>query len=236
MIVRGDIQGRLAPRWLSALIVRRYGRTVFGEPRYRLVWAPSRFERSGGEWVDWLEGSTAKERQAGAVQPWRRRTELRWVRKYPGEACWLIERWAPASAFGTPERWYRPVAEGGTVLSTATGPIGSLGDYPQFGDYEDIGARMTWYPTERHVTLAIDVAERQRALLAATEAGRARHRVERAEREQEQRDREFDALAADVFDDASPAFAGAPMVGYGGSHRPALVEMAERIGIRQHPI
>ncbi len=236
MSERGDIQGRRAPAWLGALIARRYGRTLFGEPRYRLVWAPARFERSGGEWVDWQEGSSARERQAGAVQPWRRRCELRWVRKYPGEQCWLIERWVPPSAFGTPEQWYRPAAAGGTVLQTPSGAIGSLGDYPQFGEYEDIGARMHWYPTERHVTLAIDVVERQLERMAPTGAARAARRLQRAEREQEQRDREFDQMAAEVFDDGSPAFSGAPMVGYGGSHRPALVEMAERMGIREHPI
>lgn len=222
MMLRDEICGRRAPGWLARLLVRRYGTNPFGEPRYRLVWAPSRLERSGGEWTDW-EGGRAL----------RRVVAMRRVLKYPGEICWLIERWAPASSYGAPEQWYRPAAAGGTVLPCG---IAALGDYPHRGDYEDIGARMYWYPTERHVTLAIDACERGLSSAPASPAARARRRTLAAEQEQQRRDADFDQLAADLFDDAAPAFHGAPMVGYGGSHRPALVEMAERIGIRQHPL
>jgi hypothetical protein len=218
---------------LQLLLRRRYGRTPFGEPRYRLVWAPSRFERTGGVWTDWDPAVAAAERQSGSAQPLRRVAQMRWVRKYPGEECWLIERWTPPSSYGTPEQWYRPASEGGTVLACG---LAGCGDYPQLGDYEDIGARMYWYPTERHVTTAIDAIERRREQMPATAQGRALRRTYAAQREQEQRDAEFERAAMDLFDEGSPAFGGAPMVGYGGSHRPALVEMAERIGIRQHPM
>ncbi|HVA64319.1 MAG TPA: hypothetical protein VNF74_11390 [Terriglobales bacterium] len=233
---RDDIQGRRAPRWLQAILTRRYGRTPFGEPRYRLVWAPARRERSGGVWTDWDASVGKMDRQKAQAQPLRRVAEMRWAPKYPGEECWLIERWIPASSFGTPEQWYRPAAEGGTVVATAEGAIAACGDYPRLGDYEDIGARMYWYPTERHLTLAVDAVERSRAALPASALGRALRRSYQAAREQEKRDAEFDRAADEVFDDSSPAFGGAPMIGYGGSHRPALVEMAERMGIRQHPL
>ncbi len=229
---RDDVRGRRAPQWLQQLLLRRYGRTPFGEPRHRLVWAPSRWERSGGVWTDCDTAVPAAARERGA-QPLRRVAQMRWVRKYPGEECWLLERWTPPSSYGTPEQWYRPASEGGTVLACG---IASCGDYPQLGDYEDIGARMYWYPTERHVTTAIDAVERRREQLPATVRGRALRRAYQAEREQERRDAAFEQLALDLFDDAAPAFGGAAMVGYGGSHRPALVEMAERIGIRQHPL
>jgi hypothetical protein len=232
-MMRGDIQGRRAPAWLQSLLVRRYGRTPFGEPRYRLVWSGSRFERSGGEWTDWDSTVSARDRQRGACAPVRRVVAMRWTPKYPGEHAWIIERWAPASSYGTPEQWYAPISQGGTWLPAG---IAACGDYPHWGDYEDIGARMYWYPTENHVTMAVDAIERQREGQPGTAAGRALRRAYRAQREQEQRDREFDQLAAEVFDDSSFAFGGAPMIGAGGSHRPALVEMAERIGIREHPL
>jgi len=231
---RDDIRGRRAPRWLQQLLLRRYGRTVFGEPRYRLVWAASRWERAGGEWVDWDRSAVAtRDRGKPGSKPIRRVSEMRWTKKYPGEESWLLERWQSAASYGTPEQWYRPVSEGGTILP---GGMAALADYPTFGDYEDIGARMYWYPTERHVTAAIEAVERGLQQTPATPLGRARRRTYQAVQEQEQRDADFDRLAMEVFDDASPAFAGAPMVGYGGSHRPALVEMAERVGIRQHPM
>ncbi|MGH9467908.1 MAG: hypothetical protein ACRD1Y_11195 [Terriglobales bacterium] len=155
------------------------------------------------------------------------------MRKYPGEECWLIERWTPAASYGTPEQWYRPANDGGTVLACG---LAALGDYPQFGDYEDVGARMHWYPTERHLMLAIDAGERGSAEAPVSAAGRARRRTWQALREQERRDAEYDRAAADLFDDAAPALHGAPMTGYGGTHRPALVEMAEHAGIREHPL
>src|SRR6185437_15721713 len=132
-----------------------------------------------------------------------------------------------------PEQWYRPVAEGGTHLPCG---IGACGDYPQFGDYEDIGCRMTWYPSERHVTAAVDAIEWSRHAGSSNPLSRARRRTYLAGEEQERRDREFDQFAGDVFDDCTPAFHRAPMVGHGGSHRPALVEMAERAGIRHPPL
>lgn len=230
---RDDIQGRKAPRWLQLLLTARYGRTPFCEPRYRLVWAPARFERSGGAWTDWDGSVRAADREKPGAKPVRRVVEMRWTPKYPGEECWLVERWTPALSYGTPEQWYRPAAEGGTVLPCG---IACCGDYPHLGDYEDIGARMYWYPTERHLTLAVDAVERGRESAPATAMGRALRRSWQAAREQEKRDAAFDQAAEEVFDDASPAFGGAPIVGYGGSHRPALVEMAERIGIRQHPL
>jgi hypothetical protein len=231
---RDDLRGRRAPQWLQKLLLRRFGRSPFGEPRYRLVWSASRLERSGGLWTDWDEQAVAtRDRGKPGAKPLRRKAEMRWVPKYPGESCWLIERWMPAASYGTPEQWYRPVAEGGTQLPNG---LAALGDYPYLGDYEDIGARMYWYPTERHVTTAIAAVERGLEMAPGTALGRARRRTWQAMQEQERRDLAFDQLAADVFDDAAPAFAGAPMVGYGGSHRPALVEMAERMGIRQHPI
>lgn len=190
-------------------------------------------ERSGGTWVEWDAALAACDRGKPGRSPLRRVVAMRWVPKYPGETCWLIERWTPANAYGTPEQWYRPVVDGGTVLPCG---IACCGDYPRFGDYEDIGARMHWYPTERHVTAAIDASERVRNALPATAFGRARRRTWNAVRDQEKRDAEFDRLAMDVMDDAMPAFHGAPVVGYGGSHRPALVELAEGIGIRQHPM
>lgn len=230
---RNDIHGRRAPRWLQDMLTRRYGRNPFGEPRYRLVWAPARLEASGGVWTDWDALVKPGERRDGVASPLRRRAELRWIPKYPGEECWLIERWIPASSYGTAERWYLPVAEGGTRLACG---ICACGDYPYMGDYEDIGARMYWYPTERHVTLAVDAVEHARREKPATAAGCALRRTWRAQQEQEKRDAEFERAALELFDDASPAFGGAPMIGYGGSHRPSLVEMAERIGIRQHPL
>lgn len=231
-MTRDDLRGRLAPRHLVRLIAGRWGRNPFGEPRYRLVWGPSRLERSGGLWRDWQPGTATTDKRT--QRAWRARLEMRWVRKYGDEECWLIEAWHPAEHYGLPETWYRPQADGGTLIVTELGSICALGDYPTAGDYEDIGARMHWSPTERHIEAAIGAYERGARSFGSVLA-RAKHRERLAREAERETERAFDGFAKDVFDDAEPAFRGAPFAGPGVKHRPSLVGMAEKIGIRQHP-
>lgn len=242
--MRDDIRGRKAPAWLQRLLTRRYGRNPYGEPRYRLVWAPSRYERSGGLWVDWAAHVAAPERLPDSPEharknspatPVRRRAELRWVQKYPGEECWLIERWLPAWAYGTPELWYSPASYGGTMLWLGDEYLPGCGAYPERGEYEDIGARMYWFPTERHLVTAVDAVERQAECAPSSGYARALLRTQRAEREQQKRDEEYEQFCRDVLDDAGQAFGGARMIGYGGTRRHSSVELCERLAIREHP-
>lgn len=224
MLSRDDIRGRLAPRWAQSLLNRRYGLGPFGEPRFRLVWAPARLERSGGFWCDFDSGRLL-----------RRRAALRWMRKYPGEEAWLVEAWLPAAAYGSPALWYSPISAGGTLVPTPAGPIAGLGDYPVFGDYEDIGARMYWYPSERHLTLAVDYWLWQRHRRPANSVSALARRLSLAAERQVRSDRDYAAFCAEVLADADQAFHGAPMSGYGGAHRPSSVELCDRLGIRSHP-
>lgn len=217
--MRDDLRGRLAPAHLSGFLLRRWGRSEYGEPRYRLVWAPSRVERSGGVW-----------RADGGA-----RLGVRWVRKYPGAECWLIEAWRPGWCYGSRRLWYSPVELGGTRLSTPWGAVCALGDFPARGDYEDIGARMYWGPSERHLEAAIGSYER--GLLASHGLGARMHRATaRAEADEARREEEFLKAAAEVMADAEPAFGGAPMASMSAERRrPALFDIAERAGVRAHP-
>lgn len=235
--MREDLRGRRAPRHLQHFLTRRYGRTLHDEPRFRLIWAPSRWEQSAGIWTDWSLADATLDRESGRVRPWRQRVEMRWTRKYPGEECWLIEQWLPASAYGSPEQWYAPASAGGTVLwgGFSHGGLAACGPYPRRGDYEDLGARMHWYPSERHLSAAVDASLYQRSQSLAEPSARAVRRTFQAEQEQGRRDRAYDAFCREVLDDAGQAFGGAPMSGYGGQPRSSTVEMCERLGIRQHP-
>ena len=230
-----SLQGRPAPRWIRHLLLRRYGRHLFGGPRYRLVWSASRFEPSAGLWTDWSEATAIADRDSGAAQPLRRIPELRWVPKYPGLHCWLIECWLPPSRFGTPAFWYSPLASGGTMITAGGCKLPACGPYPSAGDYEDIGARMFWYPSERHLTLAIDAHLHSLARRPASPRARALRRTFLAQQAQQRRDREYDAFCADVLSDADQAFHGAPHIGYGGAHRHSSVELCDRLGIASHP-
>ncbi len=235
--MRDDIRGRRAPRHLQRFLTRRYGHTLFGEPKFRLVWAPSRFEQYGGVWVDWHPSDSPSARQCGGARPQRRRAEMRWVRKYPGEECWLIERWLPPSTYGSREQWYLPASAGGTVIWSgwAESALPACGPYPARGDYEDIGVRMYWYPSERHLAAAADAVLRRLAVAPANSCTRAQRRTLQAQQEQTRRDQNYEEFCRVVLDDAGQAFGGAPMCGYGGRPRSSSVELCDRIGIRQHP-
>lgn len=187
----------------------RFGRAATGEARFRLVWSLSRLECVGGEWTDWDCGRVA-----------RRTWALRRVQRYAAEpACWLIERWTPAEAYGAPGDW----------------PASRLGPYPAVGDYEDIGARMYWYPSARQLAAACGAWERTMDRRRRGVAHRVRERCAAAEAAERRRDQEFERAAMDIMDDAVPAFHGAPMAGSGEKRRPSLVTIAEGIGIRSHP-
>lgn len=66
------------------------------------------------------------------------------VQIYPNEG-WIIEKWKPADAWGSPADWYRYAFQG----------VASLGPYPQFGGYELIAGPSPTKPTVTEVETAI---------------------------------------------------------------------------------
>lgn len=97
-----------APHLTSGL--SKFGCNSYGEPNFRTVWAPSRTRILGGFWAD------------RGVHEYRR------VPKYGLTPRWILERWRPASMYGTPEMWDRSYV-------TADG-FYSIGPYPTHGEYE----------------------------------------------------------------------------------------------------
>jgi hypothetical protein len=55
---------------------------------------------------------------------------MREIRKYPHAEGWILEKWFPASAYGTQEEWYS--------YKAIDGMTAMLGPYPERGDYEMI--------------------------------------------------------------------------------------------------
>jgi hypothetical protein len=140
--MRTDIHGVFrAPEQLEKHLLKRGGVNIYGEPVYRLVWAPSRMQKRGGNWYEWDENIPVNERngiqwrfsgRGAELEPFMHRpkavhTEVRDTRKYAFEG-WVLERWIPAHMYGSPEAWYRHIVPG-TELP-------KLGPYPHEGDYE----------------------------------------------------------------------------------------------------
>jgi len=84
----------------------RFGLTPYGDPLYRIVFAPSRRSCVFGEWPDG-------------------RTEARYERRYPGVGDrWVLERWLPAAEYARCDE------------ATWNLRFSILGPYPARGEYE----------------------------------------------------------------------------------------------------
>lgn len=99
----------LAPSPHSAGLAK-FGRNPYGEPNFRVIWAPSRTRIIGGFWEDIAHH------------------EYRRVPKYGLSPRWILERWRPAGMYGTPEAWDRQYVT----------PDGfyAVGPFPVHGEYE----------------------------------------------------------------------------------------------------
>ncbi len=78
--------------------------------------------KEAGVYRDWAEGLTTAEKGGMRFEPLpdlpgcnfgrydnkplRVVTEMREIRKYPHADGWILEKWFPASAYGTQEEWY----------------------------------------------------------------------------------------------------------------------------------
>lgn len=168
--MRNDLQGEIrAPYSVQDYLTRRGGKNPFGEPMYRLVWAPTRVVKQGGRWHDW--DSTIPVNERGGVsyhfesdlvipfqhKPFRIIEEVRETRKYAFDG-WVLERWVPSIMY--PRYEYEK-----KIPNTN---ISFLGPYPENGDYEMCagGPGQTEIPELSRLDDAI----------AATEQAKNRHR------------------------------------------------------------
>jgi hypothetical protein len=131
--------------------------------------------------------------------------ELRQEPKYPAVNRWHIEKWLPAEAYGSPRTWWAQTLEVDDGFS-----IPALGPYPARGDYEHCltleGERGEF------VQLTITAAEHiARAIEWSRKYPRSKSRRAIYERE-DRADRDYDAFAYDILDDAVPAFHRQPYV------------------------
>lgn len=90
--------------------LKKFGVNRYGEPNFRVVWAPSRTRIIGGFWQD------------KGVHEYRRTS------KYGLTPRWILERWRPASMYGTPELWDRE--------NVTPDGFYAVGPFPSHGEYE----------------------------------------------------------------------------------------------------
>ncbi len=222
---------REVPKYLQEFILRRGGETRFGEARYRLVWSPDRYEQAGGEWLEWDESLHVNDRNyvnrkgEALNKPHRIVEDLRWLRKYPTQDKWVLEKWIAPENFGDPETWYKAVSPSGKY------PI--LGKYPTFGDYESTGYE---FPnealTEGILGNAIGRIEHYVDSLPSTMEGRVKRAKYLAQARDDMKEKNLESKHLEIVQDSGFAFSGKPFMAMSGDKRKSDRDAtAERIGV-----
>ncbi len=189
-------ESHVTPEGVARCLECAGGRNRFGEPNYRAVWGWNRLAWIGGKFEEHNPATGALLREV---------VELRQEPKYPQVNRWHIERWVPPEAYGSPHTWYAQtleIADGCSV--PALGPYLSRGDYEHCFTLEN--------PRGQFVQLTPTVAE---YIARAIEWSRVQPRLTRRaaiDNRERRDDREFDAWAYDLLDDAVPAFHVRPFV------------------------
>ena len=136
----------IVPRSVQNFLTSYGGRNPYGQPQWRLLVGADRLVKEAGVYRDWAEGLTTAEKGGMRFEPrpdlpgcnfgrydnkpLRVVTEMREIRKYPHAEGWILEKWFPASSYGTQEEWYS--------YKAIDGMTAMLGPYPERGDYEMI--------------------------------------------------------------------------------------------------
>lgn len=195
-----------APLAMQRFIKSFGGTNPYGQPKWRLVVAGEIFVREAGVWRDWADGLTTAEKgglnftpnpdipgvnyQRYENTPDRVVTEIRDTRKYPESEGWILERWFPASTFGTQENWY--------AQKSIDGLTPCLGPYPERGDYEFCYGPWEQLPTTDVIQLRISQYTAQINNRTGTPESRLRDYMYRFEYNQriaeEKRKKEYEAM------------------------------------------
>ena len=189
-------ESKRTPETVARRLRTAGGINRYGEPNFRAVWGWSRLTWIGGRWEDRDPASGTLIREV---------VELRQVPKYFPFDRWHIERWVAPERYGLPAEWYAQ-----TLEVEGSRSIPALGPYPERGEYEHCFTLAG--PHGEFVQLTPAVAE---YIARAVEFSRGvpPTRRLRALRERDVRaERDYDAWAYDVLDDAAPAMHGSPFV------------------------
>jgi hypothetical protein len=129
VISLGKYETRRCPKEFQDRITRMFGVNQFGDPHFKIVWGQSQFIRMGNTYSD---------------KYGRKRVGYREKYQAHGMPCWVIMRWKPASAYGSPPAYYMhsymPAAvhideNTGRPYDDAEG-FYVTGEYPWRGRYE----------------------------------------------------------------------------------------------------
>lgn len=207
----------VAPKAIRDFLVNYGGKNPFGFPHWRLIVGSERLIKEAGVYRDWADGLTTAEKGGLNFQPnpnapgcnfarydnkpIRVVTEMREVRKYPHAEGWVLERWFPASSYGTQEEWYSYKAIDGFT------PM--LGPYPERGDWEMLFGPFPRIPSTDNIQRLISRYSAGINSRRGTPESRAREYLLRYQYEEAQAEaRRKEEYSAWMADELSPMKSG----------------------------
>jgi hypothetical protein len=140
-----------APKAVQMALAKWGGNNPYGEPNWRIVLAQNCVAKRGGILHDLGDGNQS----VFAVGPKGKIVESKIfdsvksgvveLPKYACEPGWIVEKWFPASTWGTPEQWAAHKSEDGTRLLCEEYPsrgaywmlIGPFEKIPELSDLEN---------------------------------------------------------------------------------------------------
>jgi hypothetical protein len=116
------------PVALHREITRFGGLNPFGKPLWRVVLAQNVLEQSFGvmRHMPCVSADAMPDNEIPDVEPERIETGEFWTPRYSGRG-WILERWFPASVWGSLQEWRLATAEDGETRM--------MGAFPRHGDY-----------------------------------------------------------------------------------------------------
>lgn len=247
-ISRDDIRGEpRAPQILQDYLGRVGGQNIYGENNFRLVHTSNRYTINGGAFKIWAKGLTVQERggmvttESGLLlpsssKPIRVERGMKPILKYAfdGVHGWLVERWMPASYYGSPENWNRQYlkdkdSEG--RLTREYPDILLLGPYPVHGGFENVSTEPAGeIPSMAKLQETVQFQNFVREEILSMEVGElTRQRVNEAEYQYEQERIKYANDVEDMVHDILSPWTSTSLAA--GRWRS---QMAERAGVREH--
>ncbi|MDP9160472.1 MAG: hypothetical protein M3O09_09625 [Acidobacteriota bacterium] len=221
------------PKHIKKAIRSIGGTNPYGEPMYRVVRTEGRKQLVGGLWRTWPEGTPTSLRNPDDpnCRPLSSIPDVRPVPMYPGDHSWILEKWRPASKWGTREQFYSPEGQGGTMIWCQGQWLPGAGQYPERGDYYEANFYFENSElSELACVTAIGMIETGQSMIPADPMERARLATSMAEDREKQQDKDFDHYAAEVLGAEDD-----PLSVYTPGARAEACRFAESIGIRNHP-
>jgi len=182
------------PWWVECVITRTGGRNRFSGPNFRVMWG---WNRLG--WVaKWRSGEVA---------------EYEWGPIYGAPIYnpnrWYLERWVPPEAYGAPSAW----------LERELGPYPSLGDYEHVLTLEEPRKNVAKWRSggvagddPGFVQLSVGSLELMIQVVEFCRGFRMAERKAALRAREERKEKDFEADATDILDDARVAMYGCPFV------------------------